>query len=551
MKKKLLVFVNVLGMAALIAVITGCATTGRQSAREYYDQGVEAYNKKDWDTAITYFTWAIEENSDYKEAYNQRGWAYLRTGKSKWAEDDFNEALRVDPVYGNAKNGLRHVHVPHAAYLLWEEGRDASNAKNYDLAIEKYSQAIALAPDYTSAYSNRAVVYYNNKKMYDEAEADLKEVVRLDPEDANAHANLGVVYKERGNYDTAKQYLDRALEIEPGYTFAQNELKDVNAKIAAAEAAARAAAAAKAAADAWAALPKYYVSARGNDNNDGRTEARAFKTLAKAVSAASGSSIKTVAVIGTLNQASENDDDEADVFSITNISNTPILISGAPNAPSGSRAVLSAAGTQKNCVNIVWGTFRFENIEISGSPKTGLVVSIGVEDLTSDVTLGPGSVVRNNQGGGVSVIGPKAEYRSIIKPGTLTLDGGIVENNRRAMVGGGIFVTGIFTMKRGSVRNNTAVFSSNEASMGGGIYIETSDPVSITGGDISGNTASIGGGIGISGGRVTMTGGSISGNTGITGAGGVVVNEGAVFTQRSGTVSGNKAPRYADIFRMQ
>jgi hypothetical protein len=152
----------------------------------------------------------------------------------------------------------------------------------------------------------------------------------------------------------------------------------------------------------------YYVSAQGNNENDGLTEATAFKTLIHAFLQARNSDtiIKTITVIGTLNQTSEGGDLSA-VFSITLFRGEgPILITGIPNAPSGRRAVLSASGTQKGCVDVGSDPFksftvRFEHIDISGSAETGLEVS-----FNTDVTLGPGAVVRNNSGGGVFVYSP-------------------------------------------------------------------------------------------------------------------------------------------------
>jgi hypothetical protein len=235
----------------------------------------------------------------------------------------------------------------------------------------------------------------------------------------------------------------------------------------------------------------YYVSASGNNENDGLSEATAFKTLYHAVREAGASdNIKTVTVIGTLNEVSEDISMDFVFFLMNGIinENGPILITGLPNAPSGRRAVLSAAGTTKTCVRTS-GPFRFEHIEISGSSKRGL-------DLTTDsyITLGPGSVVRNNSDSGVVVSGVPDRLKALewVGPASLLLDGGIIENNKSNEGGGGIFVMGSFTMKRGSVRNNTAL---GDTSSGGGIFIASEDPVSIEGGNISGNTATGGGGI--------------------------------------------------------
>jgi hypothetical protein len=172
----------------------------------------------------------------------------------------------------------------------------------------------------------------------------------------------------------------------------------------------------------------FYVSAAGNDENDGLTEATAFKTLYAANEAVHFGTIKTITVIGTLNEASEGDDNGPFVFYVWNaLDASTILITGVPGAPEGRRAVLSAAGTRKNGMN-VRGDFRFEHIEISGSSDAGLVIG---PDTT--VTLGPGSVVRNNAGAGVVMSPSREEWAEdvILKPGVLILEGGIVMNNEK------------------------------------------------------------------------------------------------------------------------
>jgi tetratricopeptide (TPR) repeat protein len=244
--RSILVVSATLIMAGLC--FTGCATT-KEKVEEYFSRGNEAYNKKDWDTAIAEYTRVIKKKPDYKEAYYNRGLAYLRRGDSALAANDFNEVLRIDPSYSNAKDGLIHARVPHAAYLLFVEGIDANGKRDYDLAIAKFTQAIALFPDYSSAYNNRGVMYLR-KEMYDEAEADFNEVLKLNPESVMAYANLGRIYKERKDYDKAEQYLNQALKIAPAFTYAKNELKavtDAKAAVARAKAAEARAAEARAA----------------------------------------------------------------------------------------------------------------------------------------------------------------------------------------------------------------------------------------------------------------------------------------------------------------
>jgi hypothetical protein len=97
------------------------------------------------------------------------------------------------------------------------------------------------------------------------------------------------------------------------------------------------------------------------------------------------------------------------------------------------------------------------------------------------------------------------------------MSGGEISGNTASSGnGGGVYVGGgIFTMSSGEISGNTA--SSTSLARGGGVYVE-GGTFTMSGGEISGNTAASsysasGGGVGVGGGRFTMSGGEISGNT--------------------------------------
>ena len=114
--------------------------------------------------------------------------------------------------------------------------------------------------------------------------------------------------------------------------------------------------------------------------------------------------------------------------------------------------------------------------------------------------------------------------------------------------------SGTFIMSGGKISGNTA-----SSSYGGGVY-NAGGTFTMSGGEISGNTASsyssyssssssYGGGVYIDGGTFTMSGGEISGNTASTSysssssssSGGGVYNAGGTFTMSGGEISGNTA----------
>ena len=113
-------------------------------------------------------------------------------------------------------------------------------------------------------------------------------------------------------------------------------------------------------------------------------------------------------------------------------------------------------------------------------------------------------------------------------PNTGSITGGY--NN---YTGGGVYVSGSFTMNGGIISNNTATY----AASGSGVYVGGNNGVfNMNGGTICNNKGNNGGGVfvGSSGnnrGVFTMTGGTISGNTGSSGGG--------VYSLGTFNISGN------------
>ena len=160
----------------------------------------------------------------------------------------------------------------------------------------------------------------------------------------------------------------------------------------------------------------------------------------------------------------------------------------------------------------------------------GTIGGSGVNDANMDKST-------SSSGGGVFV------------NGEFTMSGGTITGNITDANGGGVAVTehGTFTM------SGTAVISANKASYGsgGGVYVFGN--FTMTGGTIGGtgggspNSAQYGGGVYVNGGSsiFTVTGGTISGNTATQNGGGVYVSSTGSFTlgpssaESSPVISGN------------
>jgi len=174
---------------------------------------------------------------------------------------------------------------------------------------------------------------------------------------------------------------------------------------------------------------------------------------------------------------------------------------------------------------------------------------------------------RNGNGGGIfnndgiinmnngNVTGNTAIWGGgVFDYGTMIQSGGSIDHNT-AYLGGGIYQLGLaddllyhtieermLTLKGGSISYNTAVRDNNsgvpDTGSGGGVYADLAGAITLDGGHIFGNKASVGGGICINQRALTIKSGSVDHNTATYGGG--VFNSGPM-TQTGGSISYNTA----------
>ena len=94
----------------------------------------------------------------------------------------------------------------------YETGNEYLYAGDYKKAIEHYTKAIEIDPDFALAYNNRGVAYYNMGR-YNEAIADYTKAIELDPEYAMAYNNRGVDYYYLGDIKNALADFKRACDL--------------------------------------------------------------------------------------------------------------------------------------------------------------------------------------------------------------------------------------------------------------------------------------------------------------------------------------------------
>ncbi len=94
-----------------------------------------------------------------------------------------------------------------------ERGVQYLENEDGDRAIECFTQAIRLCPEFTNAYFARACAY-DDKGDFDLAVADCTEVIRLDPDHFRAYRLRGGIYQKTGKWAPAERDFAKARQIE-------------------------------------------------------------------------------------------------------------------------------------------------------------------------------------------------------------------------------------------------------------------------------------------------------------------------------------------------
>ena len=132
-----------------------------------------------------------------------------------------NEWQPESKGWQNVVDGIRNAvkEIPSQAELALQHGNSFITIKQLDMAIERYSHAIELDPNFAAAYINRGLAY-EEKKDYDSAIADHNKAIELKPDYAYAYAMRGLAYNSKGEYDNAIRDFSRAIELSPDYVYA-------------------------------------------------------------------------------------------------------------------------------------------------------------------------------------------------------------------------------------------------------------------------------------------------------------------------------------------
>lgn len=112
----------------------------------------------------------------------------------------------TETVYNDLHGFIRHQGIHRSAYTEFFKGVTADDERNYSQAIEHYSRAIELNPQFFPAYNNRGAGYFRIGD-YKSAIRDYNSALELSPGNPVIHYNIGEVKLHLGEWDNARDAL--------------------------------------------------------------------------------------------------------------------------------------------------------------------------------------------------------------------------------------------------------------------------------------------------------------------------------------------------------
>lgn len=177
-----------------------------------YFSASSAVNSKDYDTALEYY--AKLKDMGYTGVVSEYFVTPVETNiEEKVSETEYN-LFKNSKDYTNQRVGKTESRLPeivkNIALIYVQKGE-------VDLAISAIKEARAINPDDVNLLLSEADLYIKlgDREKFKEL---MKLAVQKDPDNAILYYNLGVINGDQGEFDEAKKFYLKSLELDPSYT---------------------------------------------------------------------------------------------------------------------------------------------------------------------------------------------------------------------------------------------------------------------------------------------------------------------------------------------
>ena len=171
-----------------------------------------------------------EPEPTYEQSVNSQNAEAFSPFSASELVDKADEAFEA----GDAQKALSflseaNVKAPNNAEILFKLGFISASVGDNSAAIDYYKSSLDIDKNDEFVHNSLASVY-RAEKEYASAKMHLNDSLELDDSNPVTYYNYGNLMLDMGNEDVAKDMYNKALELNPEFTQAQEELDKLEAK---------------------------------------------------------------------------------------------------------------------------------------------------------------------------------------------------------------------------------------------------------------------------------------------------------------------------------
>jgi tetratricopeptide (TPR) repeat protein len=220
-------------------------TTTSLDAYDYFLKGREAFDKMYFPESAQYLEKALRIDPGFAIAHLYLSYNYGAIGMRKQQQEELekaflnsarateNERLAIQAAYAGdlQQNPMLQLSLllqlaekaPKDKRVFYTIGLWYRENGNPDLAIEYFSKAVDLDPNFGEAINQLAYRYFY-KGDYDRALVYLKKYAELNPYDANPFDSMGDLFWQMGDLDQSLENYTHALELKPDFYMSASKI---------------------------------------------------------------------------------------------------------------------------------------------------------------------------------------------------------------------------------------------------------------------------------------------------------------------------------------
>lgn len=169
------------------------------SVKEFYESGYNLLENRQYSKSLEILTKCIAEDSQYEEAYIQRGKAYAALGQYEKAIADYSKSISL-----NSKS-VKAYALRGGSYL-----RIAMRKKAFD----DFNKAFELNPKDAESLSLRGKAYADTDNLV-QAKEDAEEAILLDPKLWRSYSILANINHKMGDPNLMLDNLNKTIQLNP------------------------------------------------------------------------------------------------------------------------------------------------------------------------------------------------------------------------------------------------------------------------------------------------------------------------------------------------